>query len=170
MGKGYTIVEILVVISIIVVLSAVILPAYRVFGSRFSLERSGHKLAQDIRRAGEMAMSAKEFSGTVPSGYGIYIDLAQGDAVYVLYADKGDEKYGSDDSVVETIRLEEGVKIQSVFPPGSLSVNFKPPSPTIKIFGNSQWNTTAIIVLCLVDDPLKTKTITVNTAGLIEID
>lgn len=170
--KGFTLVELLVVTSIIILLSAIILPNYRGIERQFALQRSAHKLAQDIRRAGEMAMSTKEFQGKVPAGYGIY--LKQGERDYLLYADtnppKGNEKYDGGDGKIETINLEKGVYIKNISP-SSLSINFKPPIPTVKIkTGAGQDSASAVITLSLESDSTKTKIIKVNSAGLIDVE
>jgi len=169
--KGFTLVELLVVTSMIILLSAIILPNYRGIEGQFALQRSAHKLAQDIRRAGEMAMSTREFQGEIPEGgYGIHLKLSWED-YYKLYADKnGNEKFDETDGEVETINLEKGVYIQNISP-SSLSINFKSPIPTVKIkteAGQDSANT--IITLSLESDSTKTKIIKVNSAGLIDVE
>ena len=169
--KGFTLVELLVVSSIIILLSAIILPNYRGIERQFALQRSAHKLAQDVRRAGEMAMSTREFQGEIPEGgYGIHLKLSWGN-YYKLYADKnGDEKFDGSDGEVETIYLEKGVYIKDISP-SSLSINFKSPIPTIKITTEAgQDSASAIITLSLESDLTKTKIIKVNSAGLIDVE
>lgn len=118
-----------------------------------------------------MAMSAKEFQGVIPSGgYGIYLKLSWGN-FYKLYADtNGNEKYDGADGEVETIYLEKGVILQDISP-SSLSINFKPPNPTIKIKTDSGGDSnTATITLSLESDSTKTKKVKVNAVGLTEIE
>lgn len=73
-GGGFSLIELMVVVTIIVIITLIIIPNYRQISSQFALERSAHKLAQDIRRAAEMAMSARELpgSGPQPKGYGVF--------------------------------------------------------------------------------------------------
>lgn len=170
MNKSFTLIELIVVTSIIILLSAIVFPNYRGIERQFALQRSAHKLAQDIRRAGEMAMSTREFEGEIPKGgYGIHLSISWR-TYYKLYADNGNGKYGSGDSDVEIINLEKGVYIQNISP-SSLSINFKPPIPTIKITTEAgQKSTTAVITLSLESDPTKTKIIKVNSAGLIDAE
>ncbi|MDP2967102.1 MAG: hypothetical protein Q8N87_01685, partial [bacterium] len=115
MNKSFTLIELLVVTSIIILLSAIILPNYRGIERQFALQRSAHKLAQDIRRVGEMSMSTREFQGEIPKGgYGVHLKLSWGN-YYKLYADKnGNEKFDEADGEVETIYLEKGVYIQNI--------------------------------------------------------
>lgn len=172
---GFTLIEALLVISIIGILSAIVIPNYQGASRQLALERSAHKLAQDIRSAGEMAMSARELAGgEVTAGYGIYTSTASSVTSYILYADRQatkDEKYTDSSEDVETISLEKDVQIKSVEVQGvsqsSLSLNFRPPSPTVKF---SPSGSVATITLYLPKDPSRTKTIRVNIAGLVDID
>jgi len=182
MNKGITLIEILVAISIIIILTGVVLINYRTGERQLILQRAANKLASDIRRAQEMAISAKEFGGAVPSGgYGVYFDTSNPHS-YLIYADtqppEGNEFYTSADSTVETPELEKGVFIKDInTTPKKIGINFKPPDPIIAIRfpdggGNGQEITDpdGIITLALEADPSKTKTIKVNKAGRIEID
>ncbi len=167
---GFTIVEMLVVSGIIIFLSAIVLINYKTNSQELALLRSAYKLSQDVRRAGEMAMSAKEFQGSIPSGgYGIYFSTSLTDS-YKLYADlNGNEKYDASDGQIETVSFERGVVIKEIFP-SSLSVNFKPPNPAVKIkteAGSEVASTT--ITLALQSNQNKIKTIMINNAGLSEM-
>lgn len=159
--KGFSLIELLTVIAVIAILSSIIFINYRNYGKKFALERSAYKLAQDIRRAGEMAMSAQECARgalcvppfSVPSRYGVYIH-APSENLYVIFADVDDNgvlKYPSpnectEDVKIETIYYEKDViaKEQGVtgsgcsgsLPPSGqrrLHITFKPPSPDIEI-------------------------------------
>lgn len=169
--KAFTLVEIMVVISIVVFISATVMLNYRQSSQQLALSRSAYKLSQDIRKAGELAMSAKEFQGAIPSGgYGVYLKLSWGN-YYKIYADtNGNEKYDTADGEVATVYLEEGIILQAISP-SSLSINFKPPNPTIKIKteGGSD-SSTATITLSMSSDLTKTKKVKVNTAGLTEVE
>ena len=168
--KSFTLVELLVVVAIIILLSAIILPDYRASVSQLTLARSAHKMAQDIRRAAEMAMSAKEWQGQIPSGgYGVHVNLSW-QTYYKLYADKnGNEKYDGAGEEVETINLEKGVIIKGISPSSS-SINFKPPAPIVKIKSEAGVESNSLtITLALEADLTKTRTIEVNKAGLIDV-
>ncbi len=187
--KAFTVIELLIVISVIVILSAVVFISYQSGQQQFALQRSANKLAQDIRRVQEMAMSAQECTpvacpsppyisaGGIPAGgYGFYIDKSQNDR-YFIYADTGQspkvEEYSSSlNEEIETIYLEEGVYIDDFIPSSNgFSINFKPPDPEITIKNNAGVDSDNItIIIALTADSLKTKTILVNKAGRIEID
>lgn len=171
LSKGFTLIELLVVISIIAILTAIIAPNFHVAEQQLSLQRSVHKLAQDIRSAQEMAMSAKTFSAVVPAGgYGIHFNISW-KTYYKIYADlNNNQTYDASDGNVAIIDLEKGVYIKNISP-SSLSVNFKPPDPITKITTESGGDSaTAIITLSLEADTTKEKTIIINRAGLISGD
>ncbi|MFH1894664.1 MAG: hypothetical protein ABH813_02080, partial [Patescibacteria group bacterium] len=108
--------------------------------------------------------------GGVPQGYGIY--LTAGTTTYLLYADTypslaGNENYDiGQDVIMETISLEKGVRIKSINP-APLSINFKPPDPTVKISDGAGGADETTIILELEADISKTKNVKVNKAGLI---
>lgn len=168
MNKGFTLIEALVVISMILILSGMVLINQRAGQSQFALQRSAHRLAQDIRRAKALAISTKEFQGEIPrGGYGIYIELETSDSSYKLYADlNGDQKWDASDGNVEGCDLEKNIFIRTISPSSPLSVNFKPPDPEVKI---SQDATSATIELAIRSGSDNTKTITVNELGVVII-
>ena len=74
-GAGFTLIELLVITAIISLMSALIIPNLRFGEEQFAVQNSAHKLAQDLRIAQEMAMSASEFNEIIPQGgYGIYFE------------------------------------------------------------------------------------------------
>ena len=167
---GFTFVEILIVMSIVVIMSAVIFADYGKQGQRFVLQRSIHKLAQDIRRVGEMGMSAQKFNGGVPAGgYGLYFNGSTPD-YYILFADNNsDYVYSPAEKVGEEIYLEEGVEISSLSS-SPLYITFRPPDPVVTITDGVTTTSEATIVINLKSDPASAKTIKVNQVGLIDID
>jgi len=172
--KGFTLVELLVVMAIIVVISTIALVNYRVGEKSFSLDESAVLLAQNLRRAQEMALSSKEFQGSVPrGGYGVY--LQTDNDFYIIFADcDNNQQYSLGNAcngfpeTVEQVVLSKRGKISSLFSGSYLSainIVFIPPNPTIVISGSGS---EAVIKLCLKDDSSMTRTIRVNKAGLIE--
>ena len=165
--RGFTIIELIVVIGIIALLTALILPNYRRGQESFALQRSATKLAQDLRRAQEMAMSAKKFQACTDSeykyGYGIYLKEIEPDH-YLLFADcNGNGDYDSGrDEIVEDINFEKDVKINKLSKT-SLRITFTPPDPTVSIKPNPP----AWIELSI---NTSSKIIRVNTAGLISVE
>ena len=178
MHKGFTLIELVVVTGIIVLLTALILPNYRAGDQQLSLQRATHKLAQDLRRTQEMAMSA-QFSvatgGEVPrGGYGIYFQEPAGPKEYLLFGDAdNDHQYGSGDYSVENIEIKEGIIISAIetdkgsesnlfiaFTLVDSEVYFSPVE-------DASW---AKIVLANEQNLSETKTVYVNKAGLIAVE
>lgn len=162
--RGFTLVELLVVISIIAVISAIVFANYRQGEKQFSLQRSAYKLTQDIRRAQNMAMASREVGGAVPEGYGIYLNTTN-PTQYILFADEGNGLYGSGDTDVETLGLEAGISITGLSPASPLTIVFYPPDPTVLISGNTEINSASIT---LNYGGGSGKTVSVNKVGLIE--
>ncbi len=132
MSKGFTLIELIVVTGIIVLITALTLPNYKAGERQFALQRSAHKLSQDLRRAQQLAISAEEFEGQVPSGYGIYLNKNQ-PTQYILFVDlNSDGQYSGLSEIVEEINLEKRVKITELNPiemDSSLTITFRPPDP-----------------------------------------
>ena len=169
-NAGFTLVELLVSIFIILLMSGIIFANYRAGEQKFALQRSANKLAQDIRRAQQMAMSATECPtgtvcmGQIPlGGYGIYLTIGTPES-YILFADcDGDYYYdGASEKIGDPIEFEEGIEIDSLSP-SPLTIIFTPPDPTVTI------NTGASASITLSINS-QSKTIKVNEAGLIEIE
>ena len=187
--KGFTLVELLVVLAVIAILSGILVANFPEIRQQLALKRAAYKLAQDIRWVQEMAMSSAEFkesedcldpSAFTAYGYGIHIDLSpvQGsNKSYILYADtNGDEDYTSvADCIIKTVSLEEkGIVIKEIqnVVGEKVTINFKPPNPkvNIELLQAGTDNVKIVLtVLALEQDLLKTKSVLVNKAGLIEV-
>jgi len=166
-NESFTLIELLVVSGIILLISAIIFPNYRAGEQEFAIQRSAHKLSQDLRRAEELALSAKAYPGAPASfkgGYGVNFKINS--TSYTLFADLNDDKAFNLDSdgVIETPSLESKVKIIGLSST-PLNIVFLSPDPQVFISGGSE----AQITISLETNPSKTKIIKVNQAGLIAI-
>jgi len=174
MNRSFTLIELTVVIGIIALLTALILPNYKVGQRQFALQRSTHKLSQDLRRAQEMAMSAKETNGVSPR-YGIELEIAA--QSYYIFSDANDNgKREPSDPIIERIEIEKKISIDQLFvddPPISKNkiwITFKSPDPSTGIRGPGDppggYSVGAIRLI----GGNSTKTIQVNKAGLIYVE
>ncbi len=182
--RGFTLLEITVVIAIIVFLSTIFLANYRGGEKQFALQRSSHKLAQDLRTVEEMALSSRKFEGTFPKGgYGIYFRPETNS--YILFADcDGEADYdtwgtaqdcasaaegqgNSQNEFVKEFFLEEGVKISDILPGFPLIITFLPPDPILIIKYNDTIANSALFILSSGD---KTSQVSINAIGQIDID
>jgi len=190
--KGFTLLELTVVIAIIILLSGIVLTNYRVGEREYALLRSAHKLAQDLRTVEKMATASetlpsaifpsdKDNGGFPKGGYGIFFQNNSNS--YILFADcDGDKEYDetgaalscaeatSDTPYPEGIKelfLEEKIKISNLYPSSPFSITFFPPDPVIEIKSGELLYNSATITITYDGE---TKTVKINTVGLIEID
>ncbi len=155
---GFTLVELLVIISIISLLSLAVVANYRSGQKQYALQTSAHKLAQNIRRVQEMAMAAREIDGRINHG----IRVEPGKNYYNLISC---DIYNNCVNT-EEIKLETPIYIEAIFPSaGYLTIKFFPPDPTV-IFEPD--DNPVSISLNYENGP--GKTVKVNKAGLIEVE
>ncbi len=171
--KGFTLIEVLVILSIITIMTISVFSNYGKNNEVFALERSSQKIAQDIRRAQEMATSGLESASSI-LGYGVYFSTSNPTS-YLIYEEVNDASpimsYETGDITKETINLENGVEILSLVDSVSvsnISISFEPPNPLTYIDGDFS-DKTAIITLCVASDHTKTRTITINSAGMVQV-
>lgn len=182
---GFTLAELLIVITIILLFFPMVISNYNAGEKQFSLYRSAHNLAQDLRNTQEMAMIGQltplSFDQSFPrGGYGLYFEDYKNS--YILFADcDGDNEYDSEgiavtctDATVEDpypeklqdLSLEPGVLISNIIPQSPLAITFLPPTPLITI--NPQpFDNQAVISLTF---SRNTKTVSINIVGLIDVD
>ena len=169
-NRGFSITELMITVAIIVIMSAILVPNYQSFKKQLALERSATKLAQDIRRAQEMAIAAEEYPRV---GYGIYSE--EDGEEYFLYADTSENESFDPGETVEVIELEKDIFISAInTPDDTVSINFKPPDPIIKISEGETILTNVIITLCIKRSGCigaeNIETVFVNKVGLIDVD
>jgi len=178
MKKGFTMIELFVVIGIIGILSSVAFLNWNRMEEGFALQNSAYKLLQDIRETQEMAMESKEVdcSGSETHSFGILFWPLVYPNSYLIFADcDNNRQWWFGDKTIKEINLEKNIEICDVLPVylfGILPrhIIFSPPNPDVSIgslFGNSGWGTEAIITLC--SDSGQEKEVRVNTSGMIEI-
>ncbi len=113
---GFTLVEILVVLLIVVALTILILSGYSEGRPRLAVERTTEAFIADLYRVRQRGFSGVgyEVGGDVAGndGHGIELDLTvdQGDSYYSTYV-KGD----GDKEIIERIEIEDGVLINSFY-------------------------------------------------------
>lgn len=172
MKNGFSLIELLVAISIIVILTSILVANFPKGREQFVLQRVAHKLIQDLRRVQEMSMSAREEicpSSQKANGFGVHFNQSSPNS-YLLFANC-DEFYSydaiSDDKILENIDMERGTEIFNLSPGPLCSITFVPPSPTTYI--NDFIGIESQIIISLESDTSKIKVIKVNKTGLIEI-
>lgn len=182
-NSGFTLVEMMVSVAVIVIVSAMSLVSFRSTNNSASSSMAAQKLASDIRMTQGWALSLKDFNGASPEGgWGIYFSKTGGDEYkYSFFADKSDnhvcaancgnttEKY-KDVAFLNNIKIID-IKINSVSV-NRLHLTFIPPEPEICICENqgdcnSGCSNTNSSVEIELDGGNK---IIVNKYGMVDVD
>lgn len=184
---GYTAIEFLVVISIMITISAIVLLGFGVLNDSVALNRSARDLAVVLRRAQNMALAVTNVSAIgneVPPAVGI--QLTKGAVTYLLFADRAgtrDNKYGSSDGeLIQSFRFDRNVIVSKFlnvdgdeFSPagGILNVIFFAPEADLRITDvtcnfscDPKW---AKVDIVFRSPSGKEKTITVRESGQITV-
>lgn len=181
-GTGFTLIEMIVVMGIIVFITALSFTSYKEGQSQYALQLSAQKLAADLRMAQNMALSTVVTSGGQVSGEGcgIYFDKIQDkNLAYTLFTDNDADSpkvYAPLlDRIIEIIKLKKGVEISAIFLDGNNAgsdsyIIFTPPDPQITIgSGGSTGFTELRIKIVLAKDLDRSKTVIINKFGKIDI-
>lgn len=135
-AKGFTLIELIVVLGIFLMISAVTLANYPAFNSRVSISTLANGIAVSIREAQVYGVSVKNATttalGLYPS-YGIYFNIAAGNGQasstqYVLFFDRqesgmfntynkplGDGRFNDATERVQAIALSNGNEIVRIY-------------------------------------------------------
>jgi prepilin-type N-terminal cleavage/methylation domain-containing protein len=174
-SKGFTLIEMLVTMSLIVIITSATLLSFRSMGDAFDLDREVQMVAQDIRNAINMTMASEEHTGVVPVGcvvaYGVRFE--ENKDYYerkVYFVNPDTSNYTSE--LLEKVELGE-VEIIDISSDFYVDIIFYPPHPTtfiggIKIDWTSRYDDVDIEI-GLKEDATNKRTINVNKFGRIEI-
>ena len=147
--RGFTLVELVVVMGILVAISAIVLVNYNRFGSQTLLRNLAYDIALSVREAQVYGISARSFQGSnFAAGHGVFFDLNDGDDFFFLYTDvNGDNFFSSASSEwVETYTIGRGYRVDRLCVPSRESENcsittldmlFKRPEPDAIIRASS---------------------------------
>lgn len=171
--KGFTLLEILVVMFIVSFLSVSVLFNYRSGQEQASLTRSAAAFESEIRRIQNLAIASADFNGTVPCGYGFYYIDDKTFRIYVgqqgsaLNCRLSNHNYQlNTDFIYEELKIiEPGMVFRNSFP----NIFFEPPDPKTYINNDSSIGVSATIQFCLEKDLNKCRSIIIDTAGRISI-
>ncbi len=172
--NGFTILELLVSMFIMIVLSTILVARYRSSNPDYTLTQAAQKMASDIRKAQNMSMNGIDINSTT-GYYGYGINVSKNTSSYILFADKGnDKKYDNGTDVKiggADIQLPAKIIIDSIRfgnPVNTADIFFVPPDPTTSIITFPSRLSTEIDITLKEQSTSKTKTVEVNLAGLIE--
>lgn len=144
MLRGFTLIEIILVISLVLIVSAATIPSYSKFINGRKLQSAKNKLIENIRYTRELAESGKS-----NSNFGVYFQADR----YVLY--QGDSYGNRDSSQDQIFELSKNIELSNLN-----EVNFEKGRGTPSTTGTLRVTNTA---------NEKFKDIKVNKEGLIYV-
>lgn len=154
-NKGFTLVELIVVISIFAILSSIMIFNYGSFKSSLSIQNLAEDIALSVRKAQGYAIGVHGYGNSFASGYGVHFSTAESTSEYagsnksfILFANLDDNfKYdnssgcGTPTSVnecLEVLNITSSDKISEIsvigngvagHTPDTLDIFFKRPQP-----------------------------------------
>lgn len=147
--QGFTLIELMVTISIIVLVTGIALTRYSAFNSTILLNNEAYEVALDIRRAQAYGLSASGYGGDFRSPYGICFDRIEPDR-YRFFQDVSGNGQCSGGEILETIMLDSRFVISELCADNncrsvpsskseSLTILFERPNFVAKLW--SSWDT-----------------------------
>lgn len=139
-NKAFTLVEILVSISIITVLMAVTVFSYSSFNDKIALTEAGQEMLIAFRQAQSYGVNVRETSigsNDFAKTFGIYFNYTNSPTSYYIFVDKDSNKTYSDAlgscggaECIEKIDLDRGIRITGITTGPALSAicNSLPPN------------------------------------------
>lgn len=162
--NAFTLVEFLVVVTIIAIITVLILANYQSGEKKYSLEGATQELMTHLRRAQNMALAGVTYGGAVPAGgYGVHLDTTTPDS-YILFADDDEDYLYDSGEAIETIKLSSKIRLSALSPSSPLDIVFIPPDPKTKINGG----TNPATITLQEQDTGDTQSVTVSSLGVIE--
>lgn len=112
---GFTVVELLVVMSILLTVSSIVLMRHNEFRANILLRSIAYEIALTIRQAQVYGLGIKEFQGIADPiaafeiGYGVHFDEAT-PTMFILFADLDDDRryVAANDTIVQLFTLPGG--------------------------------------------------------------
>lgn len=186
--SGFTLMELVVSLSIIGIISGVFLANFHYANQQGKVNMAAQKLASDIRQAQGYALGQKEFeaiSDFPKGGWGVYLSkIPPDDDGYYIFADYGDGSGGDPDheydngELFNQLGLPAGVNISQIRidgnPRNTLHITFIPPDPTVWICRNASQcateNDGESAEITLIDSGGNySKKIYINIFGLVDV-
>ena len=189
--NGFTLVELLVSISIIAMVSAIVLANLNYSGRKGRLNMAAEKLASDIRLVQDYALGLRGHNGVYPDGgWGIFMD--QDADKYIIFADLNEDgEYNSaGNEFSQEINFPQDIKVQGQYDgidtlgapfnnKRYFHIIFEPPDPTTHInalaalndYTNvlNEYDAQSVEIVLETVDSAYTKILDVNSSGLIDV-
>jgi prepilin-type N-terminal cleavage/methylation domain-containing protein len=181
--KGFTLIEMLVSISMIVVIATLFIANYRSANKRTDLIMAAQTLVADLHLAQNNSLGLVKYNGEVPFG-GWGVNFVSSTTSYTLFADlnapddpsgymkydegEGEVNYGARVRTLPANIIISNIKTISVPSEAYANVTFLPPNPQTNIYNGTA--TSSSLEIELKESRNNTvKTVVVNFLGLIEV-
>lgn len=174
---GFTVVEMLVVVAMMLILIGTIFTNYRQGQNKMALERSAYKILASARKIQTMAGLENNACIGVAGykyGYGILFSSLSGDVKkYTLFADcDGNRSFSASDIAIEIVNFETNVSISQLFIESTsknrVDTVFTPPNPNVTFVdpstGSGKWGVIRIQIPGSIYKDIK-----INEVGLVDI-
>jgi prepilin-type N-terminal cleavage/methylation domain-containing protein len=179
-NKGFTLIEILVSLSVIAILTVIFLANYRGGRQGVDLNLVAQKVASDIRTAQNNSLGSVLYGGSLPAGgWGVHFDTA--DKSYLLFADVNNNKVYDDNEALPTsgglnfafpadltISDITGDSLSGNNSHAKLDVTFLPPNPTTRIYWDQTASSGYAVITLKHKADYKTADVVINILGLID--
>ena len=166
-GEGFTIWELLVVMAIIGIVSAIVLAQNQYFNSRRQLQRAVQELSVNIRWAQGLALETQQVGGVLPAGYGIYVKDASHYLIFYNLSSAVKTYVAATSQTLKEFTLPSSVTLTAGVTQNAF---FLKPNPDCYINNNPPGGTEDFIDMILQDNKtMTTKTIRVNDGCLVKI-
>lgn len=172
--KGFTLLELLVVIVIVGVLTSLFIVSYSGRQNKTNLDLEVRKIVSDIRWVQNAAISGKEMNLTCKAyGWGLY--LTRNGSSYHIFTDCNNNKSYDSGEAYKTIAFPSNIRLSqlqrrttsgSTLSRANITIDFVPPDPVI-YFDTSLNNYTNVIITVRDSNTSQTKTITITRQGVI---
>ncbi len=170
--RGFTMIEMLVVIAITGIIAAILLPSYNKARNSKELLLAREQIAGDIRMAQNYSYNVLKFTdGSFPAGgYGVHFDIST-PKKYIIFADLGpipNQTYDGASETFQEINLLRSVEISELRADGDTvdispaDIVFKPPYGNVFITSSSP-----DLKIEIENSDGEVKAITVNNSRLI---
>ncbi|MFZ1988054.1 MAG: prepilin-type N-terminal cleavage/methylation domain-containing protein [Minisyncoccia bacterium] len=85
-SRGYTLIEMLIVLAIIIIIAAIAIGGQSNFNRTLSLNNAAFDIALSIRQAQSFGLSSRSASGVSNAGYGLHFNRTE-ESSYIFFAD-----------------------------------------------------------------------------------
>lgn len=150
-SKAFTLIELIVVISIITIITGLFLANYSAGGRQSEVIAAANILAKDFRRAQSNTLNLLSYGSSTPlGGWGIHAEKK--DNFYYIFADQNNNQIYDQGEAEEAlgggkIDLPENVVFGAIYPDGIVDAVFRPASSTVNILGLESTSTSVVLVL-----------------------